>query len=264
MKIIIQVSTQFDGTTLPSAGAQLIHVGPDTYAFVDASNAPLATLGRLPMRSLAAMLGARAGRLAYARHDGGAGVTSFSVAVGTETAGVFELVSPIRAQDPNAGDAHVSDLVVLGHEYDLVLTSNAIGLQRVVLELVPGSPLELLARSPAADPFGPTLTPGNAGTLAFSRLIATAAVAVGLGTILRYDASAGTFAVAAPGPALDGRFAVKEAVNDPAGITVDGTVAGVDLESPTGGFGSLVTVVGANAFVEWQYDLNSNLYRIVS
>src|SRR5690606_21317268 len=138
------------------------------------------------------------------------------------------------------------------------------GVQRIVLELVPGSPLDLLARGEARDPFGPTSAPGNDSALRFSRTIETGNTAIGLGTILRYDASGGSFVAVAPRPMFNGRFAVKEAVNKPTAITIDAGPAGAQIESPMGGFSSKVPVTGAGTFVEWQYDLQSNLYRIVS
>ncbi len=163
MKIIIQVDAGFDSTSLPPAGVQLNLIGPDTFALVGADNAPLDTLGRLPMSVLTRQLGARAARLAYARHDGSAGVTDFSVAVGTETLGAFEVVSPIRSRDPSSGDTHVSDLVLLGVEYELTFRANATGPQRITLELVPGAPHQLLAHPHSEDPFGSTTPPPASG-----------------------------------------------------------------------------------------------------
>ena len=159
MKIIIRVDSSFDGATRPPADVQLNLIGPDTFALVGPDNAPLDTLGRLPMSVLTRQLGARAARLAYARHDGAAGVTSFTAAVGTPTLGEFEVVSPIRTQDPSAGDTHVSDLVLLGVEYELVFRTDAVGPQRITLELVPGAPHQLLAHAHGQDPFGSTTPP---------------------------------------------------------------------------------------------------------
>jgi hypothetical protein len=253
MFISIRLTGTFDATTVLPSDAQLVEITgyKNMFTLADAAGVSLVNLGIIPMAFFAELLGAAMGRVAVVYHDAGAGVTEARAAAGAYVGGNASRLTKTRVWNPSQSN-HSPGFPVLNRDWVIVLSTNAVGVQSILLEILPLDERSALAAAEDTEAFGES--GGLAADVASEwTAVQTSAYDAGAGQLVAYDASGGAFTITLPASPLTGDVigfieTANSAVN---AITISGNGNNVRGTAGTLGATAAYQIASGNLFLKF-------------